>query len=110
MSVREEYHGLTGFKRDLLVAAAEEETPYGLALKRNLESKYGVEIYHSRLYQNLGDLARIGFLEKGEIDDRTNEYLLTSKGFLALEVGRSEHADAMEERPERAAADGGDSA
>ncbi len=53
---------------------------YGLGIKRALESYYGEEINHGRLYPNLDELVELGYLQKKELDKRTNEYLLTSEG------------------------------
>lgn len=91
---RHDWHDLTGFRRDLLVAAAEIErdgdAPYGLGIKRNLEEKYGEEVSYGRLYTNLNYLAEEGLVEKSELDARTNQYRVTSEGFDLLAVGRSE--------------------
>ena len=87
---------LTGFRRDILQAVAHAEgTPYGLAIKGQLETWYGTEITHGRLYPNLDELVEQGLLEKHEIDKRTNGYALTDHGAAVLEVGASHLADAV---------------
>jgi len=57
---------------------------YGLAIKRELESYYGGEVNHGRLYPNLDDLVEFGLVEKSELDKRTNQYELTEDGYEAL--------------------------
>lgn len=113
MSLRTEWHNLTGFQRDILEAIADVEadgeTPYGLALKRNLSEKYGEEVNHGRLYPNLDDLVQMGFVEKSELDKRTNEYRLTERASVMLDGALKAFEDAVEGRTqERAVADGGD--
>jgi len=70
---------LTAFQQNILVILAEEPM-YGLAIKRELESYYGTEVNHGRLYPNLDDLVEMGFVEKSELDKRTNQYALTDEG------------------------------
>jgi hypothetical protein len=67
------------------------KTPYGIAIKEQLEDYYGEEVNHGRLYPNLDELAERGLIEKGEIDDRTNSYELTADGryFLRSHVQRT---------------------
>lgn len=74
---------LTAFQQRILVILA-EEARYGLAVKRELESYYGSDVNHGRLYPNLDDLVELGLVEKGEIDKRTNEYRLTEKGYESI--------------------------
>ncbi|WP_435099533.1 helix-turn-helix transcriptional regulator [Halarchaeum sp. P4] len=111
---RHDWHDLNGFQRDALTAAAaverDGETPYGLAIKRELEDAYGKEVNHGRLYPNLDSLVNKGLIEKGKIDDRTNEYRVTERGFALLDVGHDELAHvATDERSLHAVAtDGGE--
>jgi DNA-binding PadR family transcriptional regulator len=70
---------LTAFQQNILVILAEEPM-YGLAIKRRLESYYGTEVNHGRLYPNLDDLVEMGLVEKSELDKRTNQYELTDTG------------------------------
>jgi len=80
------YHELTGFQRDLLEAiAAVEDDPYGLALKDYLDERYAEPINHSRLYQNLDQLADQGLINLDELDARTNVYTLTDAGRRLLQ-------------------------
>jgi len=74
---------LTAFQRNILTVLAEQPR-YGLAIKRELESYYGEEVNHGRLYPNLDDLVSKGFVEKSELDKRTNEYALTDDGIDAV--------------------------
>ncbi|WP_135855315.1 helix-turn-helix transcriptional regulator [Halorussus salinus] len=71
---------LRAFERDLLyaVCALEDDTPpKGLTIKNYLDSEYGEDLNHSRLYQNLDRLTDNDLLTKGQKDDRTNEYATT---------------------------------
>ena len=70
---------LTAFQQNILVILAEEPM-YGLAIKRQLESYYGAEVNHGRLYPNLDDLVEMKLVEKSELDKRTNQYELTDAG------------------------------
>jgi DNA-binding PadR family transcriptional regulator len=72
-------HDLTAFQQNILTILAEEPR-YGLAVKRELESYYGSEVNHGRLYPNLDDLVDEGYVEKSELDKRTNQYELTEAG------------------------------
>lgn len=45
---------------------------------------YASEINHGRLYPNLDELVGAGYVEKGQIDDRTNAYSLTEKERVLL--------------------------
>jgi DNA-binding PadR family transcriptional regulator len=82
------YSELTGFQRDLLHIIAGLDEPHGLKIKNKLEQYYGTEVHHGRLYPNLDTLTEIGVLEKGEVDRRTNYYILTQHGRRALETRR----------------------
>jgi len=91
---------LTAFQRDILYAVADQDPPYGLAIKRELEEYYGEEVNHGRLYPNLDELVNDGFLEKGELDKRTNSYELTNKARRGLAKRREweeDHIDVEEE-------------
>jgi len=72
-------HDLTGFQRDLLYCIAGMEDPYGLGIKRALESYRDIEVNQGRLYANLNTLVEEGYVAKGSIDRRTNSYELTAK-------------------------------
>jgi len=74
---------LTAFQRNILVILSEEPM-YGLAIKRELEEYYGTEVNHGRLYPNLDELVEIGFIEKSQLDKRTNQYELTDNGYDAV--------------------------
>ncbi|WP_423745131.1 helix-turn-helix transcriptional regulator (plasmid) [Haladaptatus sp. SPP-AMP-3] len=80
---------LHAFKRDILYAIRaleRDEPPKGLTVKRVLEDDYSTGINHSRLYQNLGQLVDAGLLEKGQKDERTNEYETTDATRRMLET------------------------
>ena len=74
---------LTAFQQNILTILAEEPM-YGLAVKRELEAYYDAEVNHGRLYPNLDDLVDMGFIEKSELDKRTNQYELTEAGHDAV--------------------------
>lgn len=57
---------------------------YGLAIKRQLDSYYDSEINHGRLYPNLDRLVELEFVEKSELDKRTNQYALTDAGYEVI--------------------------
>jgi len=87
------WSALSGFKRDVIVAAlrrggspgaAPEDRPYGLGIKRELEIMRDVEVNHGRLYPNLDDLVDAGLMSKGERDKRTNTYHVTEAGVDAF--------------------------
>ncbi len=79
---------LTGFQRDLLYTVAGLDEPHGLAIKEELEKYYGTEIHHGRLYPNLDTLVDKGLVDKGELDRRTNYYVVTDEGREILEQRR----------------------
>ncbi len=91
------FHRLTGFQRDLLVAIAGFEHPSGQDIKTKLEARTGNEITHGRLYPNLDTLVTEGFVEKGEIDRRTNYYAIAETGRDAL----TQYAEWIETRADR---------
>ena len=80
---RESARDLTAFQQNILVILSEEPM-YGLAIKRQLESYYDSEVNHGRLYPNLDQLVEWGFVEKSELDKRTNQYTLTDDGYEAI--------------------------
>ena len=81
-------HDQTGFQRDVLYVVAGLDNPKGLAIKDELDEYYGSEINHGRLYPNLDTLVDKGLIEKGQKDDRTNEYSITQRGSRELEARR----------------------
>ena len=81
-------YDLTGFQRDLLYVIVGLEEPHGLAIKKELEKYYESEVHHGRLYPNLDTLVDKGLVEKGTIDQRTNYYVLTSRGRRELQARR----------------------
>lgn len=79
-------HDLTGFQRDLLYVIQGLGDDKGLAIKDELDQYYGTEINHGRLYPNLDTLVEKGLVDKGQIDDRTNNYSLTKRGKREIEA------------------------
>ncbi|MFC7156673.1 PadR family transcriptional regulator [Halomarina halobia] len=77
---------LTGFQRDLLYVIAGFDRPSGQQIKSELEAVTDREITHGRLYPNLDTLVNAGYVEKGQIDRRTNYYALSDEGREALEA------------------------
>lgn len=76
---------LTGFQRDLLYVIAGSDQPSGQDIKDEIETYYGSEINHGRLYPNLDTLVNKELVEKGELDRRTNYYALADKGDEAIQ-------------------------
>jgi DNA-binding PadR family transcriptional regulator len=70
---------LTKFQLRILAILAGEEQ-YGLAIKEELEDYYGQDVNHGRLYPNIDELVEKGYVEKFEIDKRTNGHRLTDAG------------------------------
>ena len=83
----EQVFGLTGFQRDLLTVIAGLDRPSGQDVKEELQTHLE-DINHGRLYPNLDTVVEEGYVEKGEIDRRTNYYTLSEKGHRALENRR----------------------
>ena len=81
-------HNLTGFQRDILYVAAGMEKPHGLAIKDKIENYYETTINHGQLYPNLDTLAEKGFIDKSKVDERTNSYIVTRRGWHELEARR----------------------
>jgi len=79
---------LTSFQRDLLYVVVGETDISGQEIKAELETVMD-EITHGRLYPNLDTLVEKGYVEKGELDRRTNYYQVTESGFEALQARRS---------------------
>lgn len=75
----------TGFQRDILCVLCGLNDPKGMEVQSELESYYGPEVLHARVYQNLDSLAERGLVEKGERDSRTNYYRVTDAGRDAIE-------------------------
>ncbi|WP_129115562.1 PadR family transcriptional regulator [Halegenticoccus tardaugens] len=71
---------LTGFQRDLLIVISGSDEPSGQDIKDDLEDAYGDEINHGQLYPNLDVLVENEYVEKGEIDRRTNSYAISDQG------------------------------
>ena len=86
-----DYHELTGFQRDLLKTAIrlndQSTAVSGQAIRRQIEQQRDQDINHGRLYPNLDVLVEAGLLEKGSIDERTNDYRSTQR---AREMVRQE--------------------
>lgn len=75
--------GLTSFQRDILYVTMGLDRPSGQDIREELENESG-EITHGRLYPNLDTLVEKGYLEKGDIDRRTNFYVPSDKGETEL--------------------------
>lgn len=75
---------LTGFQRDLLFVLSGMKTPSGSEIMSEVKRSQDQPILHGRLYSNLDNLVEAGYIEKGEIDGRTNYYALTDEGYERL--------------------------
>lgn len=78
---------LTGFQRDTLMVIAGLDRPSGQEVKEELRKQHG-EVNHGRLYPNLDALVEEEYVEKGQIDRRTNYYEITDQGEQAIETRR----------------------
>ncbi|MDZ7729903.1 MAG: PadR family transcriptional regulator [Natrialbaceae archaeon] len=76
---------LTGFQRDLLYVIAGKDHPSGQDILEDINQYIEQPVTHGRLYPNLDTLVEMEFVEKGRIDRRTNDYILTAKGRRYLE-------------------------
>ncbi|WP_436347071.1 helix-turn-helix transcriptional regulator [Natronorubrum sp. FCH18a] len=92
---------LTAFEGNVLYAVvclqADDETSYGLAVKRVLEDLYNQEINHGRVYPTLDNLAEYGLVKKSPLDERTNEYEVTDVGRDLLRQRTNLLAEALNE-------------
>ncbi|WP_129116735.1 PadR family transcriptional regulator [Halegenticoccus tardaugens] len=88
---------LSGFQRDLLTVIAGHDQPSGQQIKTELEDARDEEINHGRLYPNLDVLVDKGYVEKGQIDRRTNFYQITDEGRAALRDRREWEAQYVQE-------------
>ncbi|QLG50623.1 PadR family transcriptional regulator [Natrinema halophilum] len=79
---------LTGFQRDLLYVIAGADQPSGQDVKDEVETYYNSEINHGRLYPNLDTLVNKELVEKGQLDRRTNYYMISDQGQQAIEQRR----------------------
>jgi DNA-binding PadR family transcriptional regulator len=106
------WRDLTAFQRDMLEAIrrveATNDTPYGLAIKSELEEMYDETVNHGQLYPNLDELVQADFVEKGQLDRRTNSYELSDAGRDLLR-GRLHRLTEVCD-VDRPVADGGESA
>ena len=79
----------SGFQRDLMQAIAHltgrDEDPYGLAIKSVVEERRDEATSTTRVYTNLDALIRGDFIQRCEVDRRTNAYELTDKGTAYLQ-------------------------
>lgn len=97
---------LTGFQRDLLrFIDSFNGKPKGTRLKKLLEQYYDQEINHGRLYPNLDDLENKGLIQKGEKDDRTNEYSMTTRGERVINERDEWNGDPVEKTKQLKAAE-----
>nr|WP_303648662.1 helix-turn-helix transcriptional regulator [Haloarchaeobius litoreus] len=89
----------------ILSVLHDREREYGLGVKRAVESYYGHEVNHGRLYQNLNRLVDDGLVAKDILDGRTNLYSLTDRGEATLveEIG---HLAALADHPCASVGDG----
>ena len=76
---------LSAFQRDLLYVINKLERPSGQEVKDELETYYEEQVNHGRLYSNLDTLVEKAYLEKGEINRRTNYYEVTERAITALD-------------------------
>lgn len=90
---------VTGFQRDLMYIIANLDQPSGQAIKERFEEELEVETSHGRLYPNLDTLVDMDLVRRGNLDRRTNYYVLTDAGRQAL-IERREWEDSLSEHIE----------
>ncbi|UTF55431.1 PadR family transcriptional regulator [Natronosalvus rutilus] len=81
-------HDLTGFQRDLLYVIAGADQPSGQDVKDEIEQYYNSDINHGRLYPNLDTLVNKALVEKGQLDRRTNYYMISDTGLELIQDRR----------------------
>lgn len=87
---------LTSFQRDLLFVVEGLNAASGKEIKNELEESQDRKLLAGRVYTNLDTLVDKGLIEKGEIDGRTNRYVISETGTDAIErlyEWQREHAD-----------------
>lgn len=89
---------LTGFQRDLLVVLSGMETPSGSEIMSEVENEQDRSVLHGRLYSNLDELVEAGYVEKGELDGRTNYYAITDEGYENLQTRHEWEQEHLEAR------------
>ncbi|MFB9809213.1 PadR family transcriptional regulator [Haladaptatus pallidirubidus] len=70
----------------MLAVIAREEPVYGLAAKRALETAYDDTINNGQLYRHLDALVEENYVQKSQLDRRTNEYSVTDSGRETLKA------------------------
>lgn len=80
---------LSGFQRELLYVIGGLDNPSGLAINRKLGEYYEDDVRNGRLYPNLDELVERGLVEKGQKDERTNEYTVSERGVELLQDRRA---------------------
>jgi DNA-binding PadR family transcriptional regulator len=80
---------LSAFQRDILWVLSHHGALKGLAIKSRLQDYYCEDINHGQLYPNLDDLVERDLVDKGQKDQRTNEYTLTADAKQALSRRRT---------------------
>ncbi|GAA0240695.1 PadR family transcriptional regulator [Haladaptatus pallidirubidus] len=86
MSTEPAFADVPSFRRDLLAVIAREEPVYGLAAKRALETAYDDTINNGQLYRHLDALVEENYVQKSQLDRRTNEYSVTDSGRETLKA------------------------
>lgn len=109
-----EWKRLKKFARDVILALAELDSPYGLQLKAHLEDEFGYaddddeEVYQRRLYGTLNDLREKGLVKVEPVDGRTKSYSLTARGRTLLEARTERQVEATDFDEPAVRSDGGD--
>jgi len=77
---------LSRFQIELLAIANTMDEPSGQDIRREYDGVAQAHTNHGQLYPNLKELAELGCVDKGKIDDRTNYYACSDKGRDVLEA------------------------
>jgi len=94
-----DFHQLTGFQRDLLVVILEldqsDTEQYGLEIKRRVQERREDTSTPGRIYPNLDKLVEMGYIERGQLDRRTNKYTPTDAAIEIIRERTEELVDAI---------------
>ncbi len=83
-----DYSDLTGFQRDTLYVIAGMDKPSGQDILVAVDDYVSEPVTNGRMYPNLDTLVNKGFVNKGQLDRRTNYYDISEDGKEALENRR----------------------
>ena len=83
-----DYADLTGFQRDVLTIISGMDEPSGQDIFTAIDDYVSEPVTNGRLYPNLDTLVSKGFVNKGQLDRRTNYYDISTEGEEVLKARR----------------------